>query len=85
VDRNRQIAIEMDKINKEYREHNMIRDFELTSWAHTNELFPWTDILTKKVGNLHIIDWAKCGNPNLVFFRSIPQTSTKTGSLKLGK
>jgi hypothetical protein len=31
VDRNKQIAIEMDKINKEYREHNMIRDFGLTS------------------------------------------------------
>jgi hypothetical protein len=26
-----------------------------------DELFPWTDIPTKKVGNLHIIDWAKCG------------------------
>jgi hypothetical protein len=61
VDRNRQITIEMDKINKEYREHNMIRDFGLTSWAHTDELFPWTDIPTKKVGNLHIIDLAKCG------------------------
>jgi hypothetical protein len=61
LDRNRQIAIEMDKINKEYREHNMIRDFGLTSWAHTDELFPWIDIPTKKVGNLHIIDWAKCG------------------------
>jgi hypothetical protein len=46
----------MDKINKEYREHNMIRDFGLTSWAHTDELFPWTDIPTKKVGNLYIID-----------------------------
>jgi hypothetical protein len=34
VERNWQIAIEMDKINKEYREHNMIRDFGLTSWAH---------------------------------------------------
>jgi hypothetical protein len=61
VDRNRQIAIKMDKINKEYREHNMIRDFEPTSWVHTDELFPWIDISTKKVGNLHIIDWAKCG------------------------
>jgi hypothetical protein len=61
VDRNQQIAIKMDKINKEYREHNMIRDFGLTSWAHTDELFPWTDIPTKKVGNLEIIDWAKCG------------------------
>jgi hypothetical protein len=31
MDRNRQIAIEMDKINKEYREHNMMKDFGLTS------------------------------------------------------
>jgi hypothetical protein len=58
---NRQIAIEIEKINKEYREHNMIRDFGLTSWAHMDELFPWTNIPTKKVGNLEIIDWAKCG------------------------
>jgi hypothetical protein len=61
MDQNRQIPIEMDKINKEYRQHNMIRDFGLTSWAHMDELFPWTDIPTKKVGNLHVIDWAKCG------------------------
>jgi hypothetical protein len=55
------MAIEMDKINKEYKKYNMIRDFGLTSWAHTDELFPWTNNPTKKVGNLHIIDWAKCG------------------------
>ena len=61
VDQNKQIAIEMDKINKEYRKCNMIRDFGLISWAHTDKLFPWTDIPTKKVGNLHIIDWAKYG------------------------
>jgi hypothetical protein len=38
----------------------MMKDFRLTSWAHTNELFPWTNIPTKKVENLEIIDWAKC-------------------------
>jgi hypothetical protein len=27
VDKNRQMAIEMDKINKEYKQHNMMRDF----------------------------------------------------------
>jgi hypothetical protein len=43
------MAIEMDKINKECREHNMITDFGLISWAHINELFPWTDIPTKKL------------------------------------
>jgi hypothetical protein len=35
-------------------------------WAHFmgtyhNELFPWTDIPRKKVEDLEIIDWAKCG------------------------
>ena len=61
VDWNRQMAIEMDKINKEYRKHNMIKVFGLISQAHTDELFPWTNIPTKKVGNLEIIDWAKYG------------------------
>jgi hypothetical protein len=45
------MAIKMDKFNMEYRQHNMIKDFGLTSRAHTDELFPWTDIPTKKVGN----------------------------------
>jgi hypothetical protein len=27
----------------------MITDFGLISWAHINELFPWTDIPTKKL------------------------------------
>jgi hypothetical protein len=31
MDQNRQMAIEMDKINKEYRKQNMIKDFGLTS------------------------------------------------------
>ena len=51
----------MDKINQEHREHSMIRDFGLTSWAHTDELFSWTDIFTKKVENLEIIDWIEYG------------------------
>jgi hypothetical protein len=38
----------------------VMRDFALTSWAHINELFPWTNISTKKVKNLKIINWAKC-------------------------
>ena len=59
VDWNPEMAIEMDKINKEYRQHNIIKDFGLTSWAHTNELFPWTNIPTKKVENLETIYWAK--------------------------
>jgi hypothetical protein len=61
MDKNRQMAIEMDKINKEYKQHNMMRDFGLTSWAHTDDMFPWNEVPTMKVNNLDIIDWAKCG------------------------
>jgi hypothetical protein len=46
------MAIEMDKINKEFKEHNMIKDFGLISWTHMDELFPWTNIPIKKVGNV---------------------------------
>ena len=28
----------------------------LISWAHIDELFPWTNIRTKKVKNLELID-----------------------------
>jgi hypothetical protein len=38
----------MDKINKDYNQDNVMRDFGLTSWAHTDEFFPWIDIPTKK-------------------------------------
>jgi hypothetical protein len=56
VDKNRQMAIEMDKINKEYKQHNMMRDFGLTSWAHTDDMFPWNEVPTMRVNNLDIID-----------------------------
>ena len=36
----------MEKINKEYRQFKVMRDFGLTSLSNINELFPWT---TKKV------------------------------------
>jgi hypothetical protein len=49
------------KINKDYTLYNMMRNFGFTSWAHTDELFLWFDICTKKVENLEIIDRAKCG------------------------
>jgi hypothetical protein len=42
VDKNRQMASEYKKIDNEYLENNSRRDFGLTSWAHTDELFPWT-------------------------------------------
>jgi hypothetical protein len=42
VDKNRQMASEYKKIDNEYLENNSRRDFGLTSWAHVDELFPWT-------------------------------------------
>jgi hypothetical protein len=60
VDQNWQMAIKMERINKEYTHHNVMREFGLTSWAHTNGLFPWANIPTKKVKNLEIIDWDQC-------------------------
>lgn len=74
------MAIDMDKINKEYWKYNMIRDFGLTSWAYTDELFLCIDILTKKVGNLHIIDWSKYGwdYKNATYLRHLQGKPAKT-------
>jgi hypothetical protein len=62
VDKNRQMDLEFKKIDIEYLENNVKREFGLTSWAHTDELFPWPNIPMKKVNNaLSIIDWKNCG------------------------
>jgi hypothetical protein len=62
VDKNRQMALEFKKIDNEYLENNAKREFGLTSWAHTDELFPWSNIPMKKVNNaLSIIVWKNCG------------------------
>jgi hypothetical protein len=64
VDKNRQMASEYKKIDNKYLENNPKRDFGLTSWAHTDELFPWKpdETLMKEINNeLSIIDWKKLG------------------------
>jgi hypothetical protein len=62
VDKNRQMDLEFKKIDIEYLENNVKREFGLTSWAHTDELFPWPNIPMKKVNNaLSIINWKNCG------------------------
>jgi hypothetical protein len=64
VDRSRQMAIEYKKIDNEYMIHNARREFGLTSWAHTDELFPWNpdEIPMKETNNgISIIDWEKLG------------------------
>jgi hypothetical protein len=59
VDRNWQMVIEIQKFYKEYTYYNRMKDFGLTSWSHTSELFLWNDILSKKVQSLELINWAK--------------------------
>ena len=53
-----QLAMEIQKIGHDYTLHNTRRDFGLTSWAHTDELYP-TDIPTMRKGSNTRIDWAK--------------------------
>jgi hypothetical protein len=58
------MASEYKKIDNEYLENNSRRDFGLTSWVHTDELFPWNPDETsmKEINNeLNIIDWKKLG------------------------
>jgi hypothetical protein len=56
------MALEFEKIDNEYLENNAKREFGLTCWAHTDELFPWPNIPMKKINNeLSIIDWKNCG------------------------
>ena len=58
------MASKYKKIGNEYLENNSRRDFGLTSWAHTYELFPWTPNETsmKEINKgLSIINWEKLG------------------------
>jgi hypothetical protein len=58
------MASEYKKIDKEYLENNSRRDFGLTSWAHTDELFPWTldETPMKEINKgFSIINWGKLG------------------------
>ena len=59
VDRGRQMAMEFKKIDNEYLQHNMRRDFGLTSWANPDDLFP--SDMPMQSGNSSLIDWAKLG------------------------
>jgi hypothetical protein len=54
VDRGRQMATEFKKIDNEYLQHNMRRDFGLTSWANPDDLFP--SDMPMQSGNSSLID-----------------------------
>ena len=58
------MASKYKKIDNEYLENNIRRDFGLTLLAHTDELFPWNPDETsmKEINKgLSIIDWKKLG------------------------
>jgi len=57
VDRGAQMAKEFQKIDNNYIENNTRRDFGLTSWAHSDEMYP-SDLPTLPE-NSDAIDWAK--------------------------
>lgn len=57
VDRGCQIANEFKRIDNEYLEHNTRRDFGLTSWISSDEMFP--SDLPVTAGEPSLIDWAK--------------------------
>nr|PNR44039.1 hypothetical protein PHYPA_016422 [Physcomitrium patens] len=57
VDRGRQMAMEFKKVDNEYLQHNVRRDFGLTSWANSDDLFP--SELPMQASDPSKIDWAK--------------------------
>lgn len=62
VDKNKQMAAEFSRIDNEYTRHNSKREFGLTSWAHTDDMFPWTKVpMIDMPGNTSTMDWKKCG------------------------
>ena len=58
------MASEYMKIDNDYMKNNARREFGITSWAHTDELFPWNpdEIPMKEMDKgISIIDWEKVG------------------------
>jgi hypothetical protein len=56
------MAMEYKIISNKYEENNARRDFGLISWVHLNELYPWKEMLIKKINNeLCIMDKGKLG------------------------
>ena len=61
VDRNRQLALEFERIDQQYKK-NTQRDWRLTSWISSDDMFPWDDPPTTRTTRGHtIIDWRQLG------------------------
>ena len=62
VDRNRQLALEFERIDQHYKKKNTQRDWGLTSWISPDDMFPWDDPPTTKTTSGHtILDWRQLG------------------------
>ena len=60
VDQSRQLALEFDKIDEQYKKKNTQRDWGLTSWSSPDDMFPWDDPSTTTTTTGHtILDWAQ--------------------------
>ena len=60
VDQSRQLALEFDKIDQQYKKKNMQHDWGLTSSSSADDMFPWNDPLTTTTTTGHtILDWVQ--------------------------
>ena len=58
--RSRQLTLEFDKIDQQYKKKNTQHDWGLTSWNIPDDMFPWGDPLTTTTTIGHtIFDWAQ--------------------------
>ena len=55
VDQTRQLALEFDKIDQQYKKKNTQRDWGLTSWISPDDMFPWDDPPTTRTTGGHTI------------------------------
>ena len=62
MDRNRQLALEFERIDQQYKKKNTQRDWGLTLWISPDDMFPWDDPLTTRTTSGHtILDWRRLG------------------------
>ena len=62
VDRNRQLALEFDRIDQQYKNKNTQRDWGLMSWISPDNMFPWDDPpTTRTTSGITILDWKELG------------------------
>ena len=56
MDRSRQLALEFDRIDQQYKKKNTQRDWGLTSWISPDNMFPWDDPPTTRTTGSHTDD-----------------------------